>query len=255
MQHDWFMYHLRSTYKNRPDFPFKSNQVMISSLRPISGTNSGHSEIKPEDCWYSRGQLSMHAGSTPIAIFTAPWPGGCGREAGNCYACIAIYSVSKKKEKRKGNRDSILNLSKSKRQITKLLLVDDSIFIILWYGTKLAAQQPFFVKHVKTLVIQVLSKYTKQCGCINCCFVVKTPANAITQHKQRLLGQNQFWHVLQNCHVQPSLAPIKFTMYQIEVDDKLCYHEQMFLLYLLSILRNLESNPGFLLRNSIKLLY
>ena len=22
MQHDWFMYHLRSTYKNRPDFPF-----------------------------------------------------------------------------------------------------------------------------------------------------------------------------------------------------------------------------------------
>ena len=23
MQHDWFMYHLRSTYKNRPDFPFK----------------------------------------------------------------------------------------------------------------------------------------------------------------------------------------------------------------------------------------
>ena len=23
MQHDWFMYHLRSTYKNRLDFPFK----------------------------------------------------------------------------------------------------------------------------------------------------------------------------------------------------------------------------------------
>ena len=25
MQHDWFMYHLRSTYKNRLDFPFKTN--------------------------------------------------------------------------------------------------------------------------------------------------------------------------------------------------------------------------------------
>ena len=24
MQHDWFMYHLRSTYKNRLDFPFKT---------------------------------------------------------------------------------------------------------------------------------------------------------------------------------------------------------------------------------------
>ena len=23
MQHDWFMYHLRSAYKNRLDFPFK----------------------------------------------------------------------------------------------------------------------------------------------------------------------------------------------------------------------------------------
>ena len=25
MQHDWFMYHLRSTYKNRLDFPFNPN--------------------------------------------------------------------------------------------------------------------------------------------------------------------------------------------------------------------------------------
>ena len=25
MQHDWFMYHLKSTYKNRLDFPFKAN--------------------------------------------------------------------------------------------------------------------------------------------------------------------------------------------------------------------------------------
>ena len=26
MQHDWFMYHLRSTYKNRLDFPFKDQR-------------------------------------------------------------------------------------------------------------------------------------------------------------------------------------------------------------------------------------
>ena len=50
-----------------------------------------------------------------------------------------------------------------------------------------------FVKHVKTVSIQVLSLYTKQCGCKSyCCFVVKAPANAIMQHKQRLLGQSQF---------------------------------------------------------------
>ena len=35
----------------------------------------------------------------------------------------------------KGNRDSILNLSKLTRQIMKLLQVDDSIFIFLSYGT------------------------------------------------------------------------------------------------------------------------
>ena len=45
-----------------------------------------------------------------------------------------------------------------------------------------------FVKHVKTVSIQVLSLYTKQCGHTYCCFVVKVPRNAIMQHKQRLLG-------------------------------------------------------------------
>ena len=49
-----------------------------------------------------------------------------------------------------------------------------------------------FVKHVKTVFNQVLSLYTKQCGCINCCFVVKAPANAIMQRKCQL-GQKQFW--------------------------------------------------------------
>ena len=36
---------------------------------------------------------------------------------------------------KKGNRDSILNLSKSKRQIMILLSVNDSIFVFLSYGT------------------------------------------------------------------------------------------------------------------------
>ena len=38
-------------------------------------------------------------------------------------------------EREKRNRDSILDLSKLKRQIIKLLSVDDSIFIFLSYGT------------------------------------------------------------------------------------------------------------------------
>ena len=48
----------------------------------------------------------------------------------------------------KKKRDSVLDLSKSKRQIIQLLSVDDSIFIFLSYGTlvvhigsRMAAQQ------------------------------------------------------------------------------------------------------------------
>ena len=35
MQHDWFMYHLRSTYKNRPDFPFKQCSYYLKSARKL----------------------------------------------------------------------------------------------------------------------------------------------------------------------------------------------------------------------------
>ena len=28
MQHDWYMYHLRSTYKNRLDSPFNNDQML-----------------------------------------------------------------------------------------------------------------------------------------------------------------------------------------------------------------------------------
>ena len=45
---------------------------------------------------------------------------------------IVMYSVSKKTNKTR-YRDSILNLSKSKRKIIKLLSVDDDIFIFLSY--------------------------------------------------------------------------------------------------------------------------
>ena len=56
-----------------------------------------------------------------------------------------------------------------------------------------------FVKHVKTVFLQIChSTQSIQCRWINCRFVVKAPANAIMQHKQHQLVQNQFWHVLQN---------------------------------------------------------
>ena len=71
-----------------------------------------------------------------------------------------------------------------------------------------------FVKHVKTVFIQALSYSTQSSA--DALFVVKAPANAIMQHKQRT--------------------------------------KQTVLLYLFPILRNLESNLGFLLRKSLKLL-
>ena len=39
MQHDWFMYHLRSTYKNRLDFPFKQQNAFNNGL--IKKTQNG----------------------------------------------------------------------------------------------------------------------------------------------------------------------------------------------------------------------
>ena len=49
--------------------------------------------------------------------------------------------------------------------------------LVVHIGSGMAAQQYFFVKLVKTVFVQVLF----------CCFVVKAPANAIMQHKQRQL--------------------------------------------------------------------
>ena len=85
-------------------------------------------------------------------------------------------------------------------------------------------------------------------GCINCCFVVIAPANAIMQHKHRQLGQNQFWHVLQNwllcSHPWPNMNE---HCTKLKKTNLLCYHAlKSVCCYLFLILRNLESNPGFL---------
>ena len=119
-------------------------------------------------------------------------------------------------ELKKGNGDSILNLSKSKRKIMKLLPVDDSIFLFLSYGTLVVhigsgmpAQQSFS---------SCQNCLRPSCGCINCCFVVKAPAKAITQRKQRQLEEKQFWHTLQNWLLwQGSVAEYEWTMYEMDV--------------------------------------
>ena len=77
-----------------------------------------------------------------------------------CRSDKFLLTPSVQWELKKGNRDSILNLSKLKRKIMKLL----------------------------SIVVQVLSLCTMQCGCTNRCFVVKAPANAIMQSKQRQLA-------------------------------------------------------------------
>ena len=92
----------------------------------------------------------------------------------------------------------------------KLLSVDDSIFIfvhwsfILGQGSCLQSQNCL---HPSFVIV-----YITQCGCIiNCCFVVKAPANAIIHAEQSTpTWTNQFCYIF------------------------------------FSLVRNLESNPGFL---------
>ena len=116
----------------------------------------------------------------------------------------------------------------------------------------MAAQQIIFLKHVKTVFVQVLSFVhdIMQCGCMNCCFVVKAPANATMQRKQRQLGQKQFLTYFTNLiAVQPSMAKYEWTMLQMKVENimlsctEISFHRSFFYF---TILRNLESNPGFL---------
>ena len=64
-----------------------------------------------------------------------------------------VYSVSLKK----GNRDSILNLSKSKRKIIQFLSVDDIIVILhsRSYWVRDGCSAILFVMHVKTVFVKV----------------------------------------------------------------------------------------------------
>ena len=68
---------------------------------------------------------------------------------------------------------------------------------------------------------------------MHCCFIVKAPANAIMQHKQRQRGQNQFWYVLHNwllcSHPWPNMneqciyTKLKQTNYAIMHWNQFCY--------------------------------
>ena len=50
------------------------------------------------------------------------------------------------------------------------------------------------------------------------CAVVKGPANAIMQRKERQLGQKQFWHVKKKIAVQPSMVEYEWRIYQMKVE-------------------------------------
>ena len=97
----------------------------------------------------------------------------------------------------------------------------------------------------------VVHCYTMQCGYMNCCFVVKALANAIMQCKQRQLTQKQFRHVLQNwllcSHPWPN---INEQCTKWKQNNYAIMHWNQFCQYLFSILRNFESNLGFLFLNS-----
>ena len=47
MQDDWFMYHLRSTYKNRPDFPFNRSKYNV----PVIKINIHFFKSFPRQTW------------------------------------------------------------------------------------------------------------------------------------------------------------------------------------------------------------
>ena len=53
---------------------------------------------------------------------------------------------------------------------------------------------------------------------MNCCFVVKAPANAIMQRKQRNLDKNNLDMFSKLIAAQPSMAEYEWTMYQMKVE-------------------------------------
>ena len=81
-----------------------------------------------------------------------------------------------KKKKKKGNRDSILNLSKSKRKIITLLSVDDNIFIFLSYGTLVVhiwirdgCSAIMFLKHLHPSFVSTVHNAVRMHELLLCC--------------------------------------------------------------------------------------
>ena len=72
----------------------------------------------------------------------------------------------------------------------------------------------------------------------------KSPAMLSSSKNNAYLGKTNLTCFTKLIAVQPSMAKYEWTMYQIK----------SVLLYLFSVLRNFESNRGFLLRNSIELI-
>ena len=107
---------------------------------------------------------------------------------------LALYSVSFKKR----NWDSILNLSKSNRKTMKLLSVVESIFTFLSYGTLvihigsgMACSAIIFVKHVKTLFVQVHNAVWMH-ELLLCCELFKLPQMPSCSANNANLDKNNF---------------------------------------------------------------
>ena len=156
------------------------------------------------------------------------------------------------------NRESILHHSKSKRNIMKLLSVDYSIFIFRSYGTLvvhigsgMAAQQSF-CQACQMSSSKFCYRTQRSADALIFALFCKAPANAIMQRKQWQLGQKQFWHVLQTwllcSHPWPNMNEHMNVPTERRIIMLSCTEISFAISFFL--LRNLESNSGFLFFNT-----
>ena len=142
------------------------------------------------------------------------------------YTCtVYMYIKSELKEKETKIQSKISQNRKEKSWNCYQWMI--AYFIFLSYGTVVVdigvrdgCTAIKFVKHVKTVFIQVLSCSTQ---CSADAWIVallwKFPQIPSCQRKQRQLGQKQFWHVFTKLiAVQPSMANYEWTMNQIKVE-------------------------------------
>ena len=129
--------------------------------------------------------------------------------------------------KKDGNRDSIINLSKSKRKMIIFLSVDDSIFIFHHmvhlpvfdhsYWVRDGCSAIIFVKHVKTVFVQVHNAVWLHELLFLFAFLVRAPANAIiyaAQTTPTVLHKTILTCFTKLIAVQPSsVAEYELTMY------------------------------------------